>query len=114
MLAKDHSLGDVRLLAREYGERVREHFGSRVRNVWLYGSAARGDWTPESDIDVLVLLYNEEDGDMEWLVGTAYWMGLAKRGLLLQPVMLTAAEFDRLAIRERRFALDVLKDGIAA
>ncbi len=108
------TLEEVRSLAREYGRLVRDHFGERAGNIWLYGSAARGDWTDESDVDVLVLLHSEEDGDMEWLVGTAYRIGLMERGILLQPVMLTATEFDRLAARERRFALDVLREGIAA
>jgi predicted nucleotidyltransferase len=31
-------------------------FGSRLRGVVLYGSEARGEATPDSDIDVLVLL----------------------------------------------------------
>jgi predicted nucleotidyltransferase len=105
------SLVQVHALVGEYAHLVRERFGKRVSAIWLYGSAARGDWTAESDIDVLVLLHNEEDGDMEWLVATAYRIGLAKRHLLLQPVMLTKAEFDRLAARERRFALDILREG---
>ena len=108
------TLEDVHDLVQRYARLVREHFGNRVRNIWLYGSAARGDWTADSDIDVLVLLHSEEDGDMEWLIGTAYQIGLKDRHLLLQPVMLTTAEFDRLAARERRFAHDVLKEGIAA
>ena len=108
------TLEAARALAREYARLVRGHFGDRVGNVWLYGSAARGDWTEESDIDVLVLLHREEEGDMEWLVGTAYRIGLMERHLLLQPVMLTTAEFDRLVARERRFACDVLREGIAA
>jgi predicted nucleotidyltransferase len=108
------TLDHARALAQAYARQVRERFGNRVREVWLYGSAARGDWTRESDVDVLVLLHREEPGDMEWLVGAACRMGLAATGLLLQPVMLTTAEFDRLAARERRFALDILREGIAA
>lgn len=104
----------ARKLARDYAGLVREHFGERVRDIWLYGSAARGDWTEASDIDVLVLLHREDAGDMEWLVGTAYRIGLAERHLLLQPVMLTTAEFDLLAAKERRFALDILQEGMAA
>lgn len=108
------SLADVRTLFRQYAASVRKHFGTRVTAIWLYGSAARGDWTADSDIDVLVLLDHEAEGDMEWLVQTAYRMGLGERHLLLQPVMLTQAEFDRLEARERRFALDVLREGVAA
>jgi hypothetical protein len=44
----------------------------------------------------------------------AYRVGLAERHLLLQPMMLAAAEFDRLVARERRFARHVLREGIAA
>ena len=109
-----HTLKEIRELVGEYARLVRAHFGERVRDIWLYGSAARGDWTEESDIDVLVLLHREEADDMEWLVTTAYRIGLAERHLLLQPVMLTTAEFDHLVARERRFACDILREGIAA
>ncbi len=112
--ARPAALQQVRALAHDYARLVREHFGERVRDVWLYGSAARGDWTTDSDIDVLVLLYHEAEGDIEWLVETAYRLGLAEHRLLLQPVMLTTDEFDHLASRERRFAHDVLREGIAA
>jgi len=108
------TLQAVRELVSEFSRLVREHFGDRVRDIWLYGSAARGDWTEESDIDVLVVLHVEENGDMEWIVKTAYRIGLAQRRLLLQPVMLTAEEFDKLAARERRFARDILREGISA
>jgi predicted nucleotidyltransferase len=107
-------LGDARALFYDYARMVRGHFGERVKAIWLYGSAARGDWAAESDIDVLVLLDREVAGDIEWLVATAYRIGLAERHLLLQPGMLTQGEFDELTARERRFACDILREGIAA
>ncbi|MBN1675004.1 MAG: nucleotidyltransferase domain-containing protein [Kiritimatiellae bacterium] len=107
-------LEDVRGLFRIYAERVREHFGDRVDRIWLYGSAARGDWTAQSDIDVLVILDEEQPGDLEWLVRVAYRVGLAERHLLLQPILLTTDAFEQLVAKERRFALDVLREGIAA
>jgi uncharacterized protein len=36
-------------------------FGSRVEKLLLFGSQARGDATPESDVDVLVILRGEAD-----------------------------------------------------
>lgn len=35
---------------------LRETYGQRFKGLILYGSLARGEWTPESDIDVIVLL----------------------------------------------------------
>jgi len=36
--------------------RLEPVFGRRLRNVVLYGSAARGEDAPDSDIDILVVL----------------------------------------------------------
>jgi predicted nucleotidyltransferase len=38
---------------------LREAFGDRFRGVILYGSGARGDADPDSDIDLLVLLSSQ-------------------------------------------------------
>jgi len=107
-----HSLESARELASRYADAVRAHFAARLRDVWLYGSAARGDWSEESDIDVMVVLdeVTLEDGD--WLVRTAFRQGIMQTGLLVQPVFFSAREFEELESRERRIALDVKREGI--
>lgn len=45
-------LGSARRLRRELGA----VYGERLIGVWLFGSRARGDQDPDSDIDVLVVL----------------------------------------------------------
>jgi antitoxin ChpS len=45
---------------RAFAAAVRRHYGDRLRGLYLFGSRARGDHTPESDADVAVVL---ADGD---------------------------------------------------
>jgi predicted nucleotidyltransferase len=43
-------------VAREAAAALADGFGDRLRGVWLYGSRARGDHRPDSDLDLLVVL----------------------------------------------------------
>jgi predicted nucleotidyltransferase len=47
---------DTQTLAARLKAHLQKAFGDRLRGVVLYGSEARRDATPESDIDLLVLL----------------------------------------------------------
>lgn len=102
----------ARVVAREFAAEVRLHFGKRLKAVRLYGSAARGDWSAESDIDVLVLLDHVESEDEDWLIHRAFELGLGKSGLLLQPLFMTESDFSELVARERLFAREVQREGI--
>ena len=100
-------------LAREYAAAIRAQFGARVRDLRLYGSATRGDWTAASDIDVLVLLDHVETADEEWLVHRAVELGLLRSGVVLQPLFMAETQFREMQQRERAFALSVAREGIA-
>ncbi|MBE5910820.1 nucleotidyltransferase domain-containing protein [Pseudobutyrivibrio sp.] len=41
---------------KEYVEQILSIYGSHVKKIILYGSYARGDNRPESDIDIMILL----------------------------------------------------------
>lgn len=44
----------------------RDAFGDKLEAVILYGSYARGDYTPESDIDVMVLVDMDREALMQY------------------------------------------------
>ena len=46
---------EYRELCQEYLEAVKAHFGDRLISVCFFGSVARGEASPESDIDALIV-----------------------------------------------------------
>ena len=65
-------------ILKEIKVRLEAQHGNRLRGVLLYGSEARGDAGPESDIDVLVLLEGPVDygRDLEESLDALYPLAL--------------------------------------
>lgn len=117
ILKNDTEIGEVNLdrarsAARQYALETRDHFKNRLRRICLYGSAARGDWSPESDVDILVLLDRIASEDEHWLVHRAMALGLGGTGLLIQPLFMVESDFARLLDSERLFAIEVQREGV--
>jgi predicted nucleotidyltransferase len=55
------SASNKQLALAEFVKRLRHRLGASVVDVRLFGSEARGDATPESDIDVLVVVQPESE-----------------------------------------------------
>lgn len=57
---------DINQAIQEFKKRLKELYGDNLREVILFGSAARGGFTEGSDIDVLVVLGNVTDREEEF------------------------------------------------
>jgi uncharacterized protein len=93
-------------------DRYRERFGERLVDLRLFGSYARGDAGPDSDVDVLVLLR-----DPTWReIGEAIEFTVDADGV--EPPLLSAKVFPdahhrRMVEREQPFHAAVAREGIA-
>lgn len=52
----------IQTLLEKYVTKLLDIYGSHIKSVILYGSYARGDYTEDSDIDIMILL---DISDME-------------------------------------------------
>lgn len=67
---------DITKSLAELKELMGQHFGLELE-LYLFGSVARNDYSPESDIDVLVLLPGEVDARVKTkVIDLAYDIGL--------------------------------------
>lgn len=46
----------INTLLNQYVEEIKKIYGERLKSVILYGSYARGDFRPDSDIDIMILV----------------------------------------------------------
>ena len=46
----------IKSVVAQFAEEIKGMFGNSLHNIILYGSCARGDFTKDSDIDLMILL----------------------------------------------------------
>lgn len=96
-----------------FRDKLLSSFPERIKRVVLFGSKARGDDLPESDIDVLVIVDLRDRELWEQIIYLAHDLNYESDFLFhLSPVVMSEEEFNRLLKHERRFALDALEEGI--
>lgn len=80
-------------LIEQYVEAVKKIYGSHIRQIILYGSYAREDFRPDSDVDIMILLdmsdldikpiAKSETHFKKWIVNYPFYSNVHKEGVVL-------------------------------
>jgi len=98
----------------DFTKRVSD-FAPDVQSVTLFGSVARGQATPRSDIDILVIAPNSEEERFNELMNAVDRLAAEVGGrhpAKLVPIVMMTKDFEKSIKDKKRFAADILKDCI--
>lgn len=98
---------DERAWVCEFRERLRAELGPRLRDLRLFGSKARGDDHPESDIDLLVLV-----DQLDWPTWLAVSDLASEISSWLQPVTVDFEKYHAPRSRATGFYEEMRKESI--
>jgi len=99
-----------RLILGELRETLRSHYGSRLVELVLFGSRARGEAEEESDYDVLVVLQgNVSPGRERQAVGDAVYGICREHDVVIMCHFAAADRYDR---ERSPFLMNVRREGV--
>ncbi len=97
--------GMINTLPGQYVEEVKKIYGDRLKSVILYGSYARGDFGPDSDIDIMILV-DLADAEIEKYSKLLSWLTYdfnEEHGTDIKPVAKSALQSARILLREGEY-----------
>ncbi len=83
-----------------------------IRSLTLFGSRARGDAEPDSDVDVLVVLDSEADESARDYVSDCAWEAGYGHGIVVVPVVFGREEWENGPERHSLLARAVEVEGV--
>lgn len=100
-------------ILREYVEDVHGLYGSRLKTIILYGSYARGNFKPDSDIDIMILvdLTEQEIVDKSHRLSDVTFEYNFDKDLKIMPIVKNADHFNKW-LCAYPFYYNVKKEGI--
>jgi uncharacterized protein len=89
-------------------------FGTRLRELVLFGSQARGDATEESDVDLLVVIDHLTDPERRKVIDISCTVGAeGDEYVVLSPLVYATEHATDMRGRERRIMHEIERDGVA-
>ena len=86
--------------------------GTRLHRLFLFGSRARGDADPDSDMDVLVVLAEPVTPEKRRYISECAWEAGFERGIVVVPVAYSRDEWESGPESQSLLAQAVAAEGI--
>ena len=109
-LIEDRMTERDRKILEDLKERLERGVGSV--SIALFGSRARGDYAPDSDMDVLVLV-EKANPSVETMVSESAWEVGIENGVVIVPVVYSQDEWENGPERSSLLALAVKSEGVS-
>jgi len=101
---------DLRIL-KEFASRVRRMFPEA--SIWAFGSRARGEAAPDSDLDVCVVV-DELDEARDREITTAAWEVGFAAGVVISTLTFSRDEFTAGPLASSPIVREIRRNGVAA
>jgi predicted nucleotidyltransferase len=104
----------VEPLLRRFASQLRAQYGSRVREIVLFGSWSRGKQNEESDLDVLVVVDGLTSAERRAVFDCAYDLDAEfnEELMLLSPLCYSTEQVADIRARERRLLREIDESGV--
>ncbi|HEY3356243.1 MAG TPA: nucleotidyltransferase domain-containing protein [Polyangia bacterium] len=105
---------EIAAVLRTYRGALADAFGERLVAVRLFGSRARGEARPDSDIDVAVVIRGLSDAELDRAIDLAYeaWWSTGRQSPMISPLVWSEERAADALSRELRIAEDIEREGI--
>lgn len=91
---------------------IKDKLSNTVKDVRLFGSVARGTDTPESDIDILVLVEKEDRVSRDIIMDLVVDVNL-DYGVVISPIIMSVSHYANPLFRETAFFHALEQEGVS-
>ena len=100
-------------IVRTFADELVKRAGDEIDAIVWYGSTARGEGTPDSDIDVAVVLRNQENDRLRRIALDVSAELSLEHDCLLMPFLISSARYQEMKQIGRLLVRNIEKDGVS-
>lgn len=96
----------------DFSSEIRNKLKNNILDIRLFGSVAKGNNTPESDIDILVLLKKKDSNIQRLIFDMAFEVSL-KYDVVISPILKSEREYNFPLFQKTLFYRNLKEEGLS-